>query len=97
VNLRPGFSHFVEVLTASNAAAMTAHGFLSKLHVVASACRDSDLRVAEGRHGRGVELAHYSKLWREFLEDAKDAGIAILVVAVLFGLGVGIALIFHYI
>jgi hypothetical protein len=42
-------------------------------------------------------MAHYSKLWRELLEGAKDVGIATLVVAILFGLSVGVALIFHYI
>ena len=30
------------------------------------------------------------------LEDAKDIGIAILALAILFGLSVGVALIFHY-
>jgi hypothetical protein len=45
----------------------------------------------------GVEITHYLKLWRELLKDAKDAGIAILALAMLFGLSVGVALIFHYI
>ena len=41
-------------------------------------------------------MAHL-KLWRALFEDAKDVGIAILAIAILFGLGVGIALIFHYV
>jgi hypothetical protein len=41
-------------------------------------------------------MAHHSKLWRAILEDARDVGIAILAVAILFFLGLGIALIFHY-
>ena len=42
-------------------------------------------------------MAHQSKLWQAILEDAKDVGIAILAIAILFGLSVGVALIFHYI
>jgi ABC-type transporter Mla maintaining outer membrane lipid asymmetry permease subunit MlaE len=43
-----------------------------------------------------VEWPHHPKFWRELLESAKDAGIATLGVAILFGLSVGVALIFHY-
>jgi hypothetical protein len=41
------------------------------------------------------KMAQYSKLWRELLEVAEDVGIAILIFAILFGLSVGAALIFH--
>ena len=43
-----------------------------------------------------VEWPHHSRFWRELLESAKDAGIATLAIAILFGLSVGVALIFHY-
>jgi hypothetical protein len=36
-------------------------------------------------------------VWREILEEAKHAGIAILAVAILFGAAVGLALFLHYV
>jgi hypothetical protein len=36
-------------------------------------------------------------VWHELLEQAKHAAIAILAVAILFGMSVGIALFFHFV
>jgi len=43
-----------------------------------------------------IEMARYSNFWRALREDAKDIGIAILGLAILFGFSVAVALIFHY-
>jgi hypothetical protein len=42
-------------------------------------------------------MAHHSNFPHELLDEAKHASIAMLAVAILFGMGLGIALFLHYV